>query len=125
MADDTVGRRIVARRNALRLSQEELAAVVGVKQPRVSAWETDASVPTASYLVALSTVLQCSTDYLLGLADVPNPPDRTRAERVYEIVSDLVTVEGEELERIWGWWTAFRRILDDEEPDADTSSPEQ
>jgi hypothetical protein len=45
----------------------------------------------------------------------PDPPDRTKAERIYGIVSELVALDDpEELAEIWDWWSHLRRIEGDE-----------
>lgn len=73
-----IGGRIKARRNELRLTQKALADELGVDQPRVVKWEGGA-VPETAVLPRLATVLQCSTDYLLGR---PPAEDEWRLQNV-------------------------------------------
>lgn len=65
--------RIKSRREAIGLSQPELAERMGGKSSRaeVSQYENGWKQPSAAKLVALSKALRCSTDWLLGLARAP------------------------------------------------------
>ena len=53
-------------REAAGLRQYELAALMGVKQASVSAWESGTAMPSAANLVKLADILQCSVDAILG-----------------------------------------------------------
>ncbi|MDE7087018.1 MAG: helix-turn-helix domain-containing protein [Clostridia bacterium] len=52
------------------LSQSQLAQQVGVSQSMIVRWESGECEPTASNILKLSEVLNCSTDYLLGKKDI-------------------------------------------------------
>ena len=58
-------------RRQLGLSQEELAARIGVTRQAVSKWEQGISTPELESLVALARVLGVTTDYLLSEEDAP------------------------------------------------------
>ena len=51
------------------MSQDQLGARVGVTKQTISGWETDRRVPDADVIKALCVALDCTADYLLGLAD--------------------------------------------------------
>lgn len=70
------GDRIRERRKQLGLSQEELAAQVGIDQKQISNYESSKGNPTADSLIELVRVLGVSTDWILGLTDDPTPPFR-------------------------------------------------
>ena len=53
-------------REAAGFRQYELAALMGVKQASVSAWESGTAMPSAANLVKLADILQCSVDAILG-----------------------------------------------------------
>jgi len=60
-----VARRVRAQRTALKLTQEELAAELGVTHQHISRIEGGHTVPSLDLLVRLSGRLGVSTDYLL------------------------------------------------------------
>jgi transcriptional regulator with XRE-family HTH domain len=60
-----VAHRVRAQRQALKLTQEELAAELGVTHQHVSRIEGGHAVPSLDLLVRLSHRLGVSTDYLL------------------------------------------------------------
>lgn len=62
-----VGGGIAARRKQAGLSQEELAARLGVTRQAVSRWENGTALPTVDNMVELAKVLDASVDELLQL----------------------------------------------------------
>ena len=60
-----IGERIQALRKARGLSQEELAAQIGVSRQAVSKWEAGQSQPDLDKVLALSDFFGVTTDYLL------------------------------------------------------------
>ena len=52
-------------RKEQKLSQEELAEMLGVSRQAISKWEQDISLPLIIYLVPLSKLLNCSLEQLL------------------------------------------------------------
>lgn len=73
--------RINELRQSLGWSQVELAARLSVSKQTVSNWENGNIQPSVDMLVRLSKVFNVSTDYLLGLENIPRlsvdglPPD--------------------------------------------------
>lgn len=63
----TLGKRIVAQRKRLGLTQDALAERLGVTAQAVSKWENDQSCPDITMLPKLAEVFGISTDELLGL----------------------------------------------------------
>lgn len=61
--------RLNERREALGLTKTALAQHVGISKVSIREFEIGRKVPTVDTLVALATVLECSTDWLLGLVD--------------------------------------------------------
>lgn len=82
----TIGNRIVKLRKDLQLSQEDLAAKIGVTRQSVSKWETDACAPDAYNLMSLAEVLQTTVEYIVtgnAVAPVKEPashPDKQEKE---------------------------------------------
>jgi len=52
-----------------KLSQPELAKLVGVSKGMISFWENGINEPTISNLIKLCHIFDVSSDYLLGIDD--------------------------------------------------------
>ncbi len=52
-----------------KLSQPELAKLVGVSKGMISFWENGINEPTISNLIKLCQIFDVSSDYLLGIED--------------------------------------------------------
>ena len=81
--------RIKQRREELGISQEELAARIGLTQTQVSRYELGDSDPKASALAAIARALMVTTDWLVGLDDREVDalsPDEKQALEVYRAV---------------------------------------
>lgn len=66
-----LGQRICELRAHLGWSQVELSRRLHVSKQTVSNWENDNIQPSIEMLVRLSKIFGVTTDYLLGLEDVP------------------------------------------------------
>ena len=62
----TIGETIQRLRTKRRLSQEQLAELVGVSRQAVSKWELNTALPDTDKLVPLARALGVSVDELLG-----------------------------------------------------------
>ncbi|MBQ7800784.1 MAG: helix-turn-helix transcriptional regulator [Oscillospiraceae bacterium] len=87
--EETLGKRIVACRKRLGLTQDQLAEQLGVTAQAVSKWENDQSCPDIAMLPKLAEIFGTTTDALLGLAPkepvfeaevVPGGPDMEENE---------------------------------------------
>lgn len=67
--DLKIGGRIVERRKAKGMTQEQLAAALGISAPAVSKWETDSSYPDITLLCPLARVLDTDVDSLLAFEE--------------------------------------------------------
>lgn len=65
------GDRLRKARERIHFSQEELAAAIGAQQQAILRWEKEEVDPKSATLKQLALALEVSTDYLLGLSDVP------------------------------------------------------
>lgn len=52
-------------RERKKVSQESIAALIGVTQGAVSQWESGNTMPTAQNIIDLARVLDCTTDDIL------------------------------------------------------------
>ena len=66
-----LGARIRELRKEFGLSQVDLAMRMEVTKQTISNWENENIQPSIDMLVGLSNVFNVTTDYLLGLDDVP------------------------------------------------------
>lgn len=64
--EETLGKRIASHRKRLKLTQDQLAAQLGVTAQAVSKWENDLSCPDIGILPRLASIFGISTDALLG-----------------------------------------------------------
>jgi flagellar biosynthesis component FlhA len=65
----SIGKRICHYRQLMKMTQEEFASRVGVTPQAVSKWERDNGLPDIMMLSGIASVLNVSTDTLLGLED--------------------------------------------------------
>lgn len=66
-----LGQRICELRTALGWSQVELAKRLGVAKQTVSNWENENIQPSIEMLVRLAKLFNVTTDYMLGLENIP------------------------------------------------------
>ena len=114
--------KILYYRKAAKLSQEELAAQVGVSRQAVSKWELGDAMPEVDKLLALAKAFGVTTDELLSgdepagakeqapppqeeppVYTVPNPPAEDGFDRATGLVGGLV--------RKYGWIFGLRVAL--------------
>ena len=77
----SLGDRLARMRGFRRMSQQDLAERTGLKVQNISRIETDQREHVRSdTLRRLAEALDCSTDYLVGLTDEPQPSRRRRGK---------------------------------------------
>ena len=97
-----IGAAIAARRKAKGLTQEQLAARLGVSAPAVSKWETDTSYPDITLLCPLARALGTSVDALLQFEETLSD------EEVVRRVNDLLTAAMNQMPD--GWQAAEQQL---------------
>lgn len=96
--------RLRARRTEKQLTQKQLGRMVGLEESTISKYESKDREPDFETLKKFASILDCSTDYLLGISDSP----KTRLLEIEELKEFLpepyienhplkITVEGDEL----------------------------
>lgn len=70
----TFGERMAMLRKDRGLRQKELAAFLNVSVAVVSHYEKDDNEPDIDTLIKIAKFYSVSTDYLLGLSDIPSAP---------------------------------------------------
>jgi len=84
------GERLVAAREEAGLSQRDLADKLGITQRALSWWEREPVALRPEQVAQLATVLEVSTDSLLGMTAKKRGAGPTgKARRVFEAVSKL------------------------------------
>lgn len=69
------GQRLKQLRWDFGISAEQLAEAVGIGVAMIYRYEAEKSDPTSDVLVRIAGYFKVSTDYLVGLARDPDPPD--------------------------------------------------
>jgi len=82
--------RICELRTAIGWSQVELAKRLGVAKQTVSNWENDNIQPSIEMLVRLAKLFGVSTDYMLGLEEIPRISVEGLSEDVIAHLSLLI-----------------------------------
>ena len=62
-----VADRIKKLRKKNKISQKELAALLGVSRSSVNGWELGINMPSTQYIIKRACLWHVSTDYLLGI----------------------------------------------------------
>lgn len=74
---EKLGEKIKELRTNEKLSQPELAKIIGVSNGIISIWENNINEPKATYIKKLAQYFNVTTDYLLGLEDETGAKIRT------------------------------------------------
>lgn len=96
MKNETVGQRIRALRKGKKLTQAQLAKVVGVSAPAVTEWEKDGYLPKAEPLEAMAKFFNVTSQFILKGID-NSPPNHYSQEITQE---SNVSYTGKLLRRI-------------------------
>lgn len=88
---EKLGEKIKRRRKELKLSQKELASLVGVSHVSISQWESDTNAPKTENFMNLANALKYSLVELLAGVDLPAMDD--------EAFTSLVLVTYKRLDR--------------------------
>ena len=86
--EETLGKRIVANRRRLGITQDRLAEQLGVTAQAVSKWENDLSCPDIAMLPKLAEIFGISVDTLLGIT----PPEEEKVPVSTEIITSAETI---------------------------------
>lgn len=92
--------RIRGLRKSKKLTQEQLAALVGVERSTIGKWESTSIIPSSDMLIELSDFFNVSIDYLLGNTD-NSANNKIHRIKVYGSVPAGIPLEA--IENIIGW----------------------
>lgn len=98
--EETLGKRIVAHRKRLGMTQDQLAEKMGITAQAVSKWENDQSCPDISALPQLADIFGITVDALLGRESTKEPEPETPAQEKpqKEPIFEAVVVDDDEEE---------------------------
>ncbi len=90
-----------------KISQIRLSIELEVSQETISSYETGKAFPTCENLIKLSNIFNTSTDYLLGLTDIPTPINKISNENLteqeYMILSDFRILSDNKKDKLIGY----------------------
>lgn len=95
--DMKIGEKIMELRKAKKLTQEQLADLLGVSAPAVSKWETDSSYPDITMLCPLARALDTDVDTLLSYEEtLPEEKQGRYMTEIIEMIREDREQEAEE-----------------------------
>ena len=109
----TLGEKILFYRKQNKLSQEELAALVGVSRQAVSKWELGEATPEVEKLLALARAFAITTDELLS-------PDEPKTQKTADPLRYPISTPGEQNAR-----TSSETAHSDQSPSSRGSSTDE
>lgn len=95
---DVVSNRVKSIRKKLRVTQEEMASMMGLTRNSIEQWERGLYFPKLPYLIQIAELGKCSVDYLLGLTEeavkeyskpILNEPEAVYTSRLSEVKTEL------------------------------------
>ena len=89
--DIRIGERIKKLRNSRGLTQAALAGMIGVTTSAVSSYEVSERQPSYDVLINLSTCLNVSTDYLIGVTRKDTIDITDLTEKQKNIIRETIT----------------------------------
>lgn len=109
--------RIKELRTNAKMSQKDLAELVGVNQTAVSQWERGATSPKHFQVQKLCQVFQVSDSYLLGMGDIKkSPTEQAVSERARELDSVMGTLSEEDQRRVLEFAQNLAMTMQKQEP---------
>lgn len=93
----TIGQRIRTRRTELNISPKQLYSAIGISSGNLSDLENGKKLPSAKALIGLSTILDCSIDWILTGQTISTAPLRERESILLEIFRELPAADQEEI----------------------------
>lgn len=86
-------------RESKNITREQLARKVNISTTAFYYYEKDQKIPSIDVLRKIAKALNVSTDYLLGLTDIPKSFDNEIPDFVKERLSKLETLESKNLKQ--------------------------
>ena len=83
---EQIGKRLRALREGIRLTQVQMAQILGVQQSRINRFETGQSTPSPEVFLKYADYFDVSLDYIFGRTDKPQGKlyeGKMKIEKVY------------------------------------------
>ena len=97
---ETIGERLKKIRQDEKMTQPDLAKLLGVEPPAISKYETDRVPIPQETIKQLSTIFNVSSDYLLGLTDIPKHDEVKTLKQHSKIHADNEIITREDIQNI-------------------------
>ena len=85
-----MGEKLYSLRIEKKLTQKQLAAIIGLAISAVSSYESGSRYPSFETLIKLARIFHVSTDYLLGLTEKRSIDVTGLTDEEIELISQLV-----------------------------------
>ena len=99
--DKSIGERIKERRTKLNITQSQIHEVTGISSGNLSGIESGKSLPSATALINLSKILDCSIDWILT-GNASNQNDIVLSNIEKELLNGFRTLPEDEKEELFG-----------------------
>ncbi|EGK10197.1 MAG: helix-turn-helix transcriptional regulator [Firmicutes bacterium] len=93
------GQRLKELRKKRKITQAELAKVLGVDNTTISKWESNTYEPEMTAIKEIADFFNVSADYLLGRTNVPSQFETEAAHRTDDPMDDLPQQAREDIEK--------------------------
>ncbi|MBR3243007.1 MAG: helix-turn-helix transcriptional regulator [Parasporobacterium sp.] len=90
--DDTMGQRLKKMRLERKLSQQQVATLIGVSRNTISAYETDLREPTYSKLIRLARIYRVSVETILGISEEEILHLNGLSKKERDLLKDIVDI---------------------------------
>lgn len=77
-----------------KLTQTEMAKILGTSQPSYQKWEKGVRTPTPKNLEKIANFFNTSVDYLLGKTDIKNSSELTETNIEQILNNDVISYDG-------------------------------
>lgn len=92
--NEVFGKRLKLLRDKTGKSQEDIAKAIGISRARYSHYENNHVEPDMSLIRQLSELYNVSTDYLLGITEIPHRDEESkRDEIIHKIATEYPDID--------------------------------
>lgn len=89
---DLMRQRLIAARSFVKMNRKEFSAALGIPYRTVTNYENGSREPGSDYISKVADFCNCSTDWLLGLSDLPGEKAASAAAELDPQIELLINV---------------------------------